>query len=375
MEVVSVTTQSIDGQYDRAKEVREFEETKAGVKGLVDSGVVKIPRFFIHPPETLPKPPCSNGGIDKLQIPTINLQGIGSDGCSSERRKQIVDDIREACERWGFFQLVNHGVPVGVMEGMLEGTRRFHEQPREAKAELYSNDGRREVRFYSTNGPRRESNPATWRDALACTFQDDALNPQAIPLVCRKQMEEYIKFMIKLREMISELLSEALGLSSDYLSCIECMKSEFLTCLYYPACPEPDLTLGTFKHSDPTFLTILVQDNIGGLQVLHQNHWLDVPPIPGALAVNIGDLMQLITNDKFKSAEHRVLARSIGPRLSAACFFYPSTKHSIKPYGPIKELLSENNPAIYREVMHLEYIGHYQSKPRDDTSALTHFKL
>lgn len=91
---------------------------------------------------------------------------------------------------------------------------------------------------------------------------------------------------------MAELLSEALGLSSDHLSSIECMKSEALACLYYPICPEPEKTLGTDKHSDTTFLTLLMQDTIGGLQILHDDQWVDVPPVRGALIANIGDLMQ-----------------------------------------------------------------------------------
>ncbi|XP_059300843.1 1-aminocyclopropane-1-carboxylate oxidase homolog [Lycium ferocissimum] len=354
--------------YDWAKEVEEFESTKAGVKGLVDSGITKIPRFFIY---KSPSKLCENGEI-QLKIPVIDLQGIE---INSVRRKEIVEEIKGAAKNWGFFQIVYHGVPVSILDAILESTRSFHEQPKEDKMEWYSSDNKHKVRVFTINGSFSETHVANWRDALACTFIDGSLDPEAIPIICRKEIMDYMEYMIKVREILSELLSEALGLGSDYLAKMDCLKSEYLTCLYYPPCPEPELALGTINHSDSTFLTMVVQDSSGGLQVLHQNHWVDVPPIPGALVVNIGDLMQLITNDKFKSVEHRVLARPVGSRVSAACFFFPRSECMLKPYGPIKELLSEKDPPLYKSVSNLEYMAYYQKNVRECTSALPHFKL
>ncbi|KAL3517677.1 hypothetical protein ACH5RR_020266 [Cinchona calisaya] len=365
-----------EDQYDWAKEVEAFEETKAGVKGLVDSGVVKIPKFFIQTPASATANKTTNGDRDDLllQIPAVDLQGIGShdDGA---RRKMAVDKIRRAAETWGFFRIINHGVPVSVMDGILNATRRFHEQPKEDKMHLYSRDGSKKVRFFTINGPFQENNVANWKDTLAFNFPDDLVDDQHLPLVCRKQVAEYMEHMIKLRDVLSELLSEALGLSKDYLARIQCMKSTYLSCLYYPPCPEPDLAVGVFKHSDAIFLTILAQDNQGGLQVLHQDQWVDVLPVPGTLLANIGDLMQIISNDKFKSVEHRVLARSVGSRVSTACFFFPSSTHLFKPYGPIKELLSETKPPLYREVSNTEYTTTYLKNARHRIATLPLFKL
>lgn len=95
-----------------------------------------------------------------------------------------------------------------------------------------------------------------------------------------------------------ELLSEALGLSPTYLADIECNKGQILLCHYYPPCPEPELAIGTSQHSDSGFLTVLLQDHIGGLQILHDGEWVDVVPIPGALVVNIGDLLQVLLDNK-----------------------------------------------------------------------------
>lgn len=99
--------------------------------------------------------------------------------------------------------------------------------------------------------------------------------------------------MKALGELLFELLSEALGLNSNHLKDIDCAKSQVMFCQYYPPCPQPNLTLGLSKHTDFSFLTVLLQDNIGGLQVLRDQTWIDVPPVPGALVVNIGDLLQV----------------------------------------------------------------------------------
>ena len=85
--------------------------------------------------------------------------------------------------------------------------------------------------------------------------------------------------------------------------------------------------------------------------------------------------MQLISNDRFKSVEHQVLANHMGPRLSIACFFTPHLYPSTIIYGPIKELLSEDNPPVYRETSVQDFIAYYNEKGLDGNSALTYFKL
>ncbi|XP_027366943.1 1-aminocyclopropane-1-carboxylate oxidase homolog 12-like [Abrus precatorius] len=357
-----------DACYDRAKEVKEFDETKAGVKGLIDSGILKLPRFLIHPQEALPRTSASiSTTLSLFQVPVIDFTGH-NERC---RWSKIVSEIREASEKWGFFQMVNHGVPVCVMDDMLRVTREFHEQPKELKKEWYSRDHNVTVRYFC-NGDLLVSKAANWRDTLMFDFQHGPLNSETFPLVCRDVVGKYMEHIHKLREILSQLLSEALGLKRDYLTNIECMKSETVGCHYYPSCPEPNLTLGATKHSDPSSLTILLQDTIGGLQVLHQNQWVDINPIHGALVVNIGDFMQLITNDKFKSVEHRVLVGRVGPRASVACHIYPRMSHK---YGPMEEFTSNENPPKYRETHIGEYLAHFRSKGLDGYKALPQFRL
>ncbi|KAK3026181.1 hypothetical protein RJ639_040568 [Escallonia herrerae] len=270
----------LDGpDYDRPREVREFDETKAGVKGLLDAGVVNIPRMFIHPPENPQKAAPLDARRLRLQVPVIDLhQGLEATG---KRRDEIVSEIREASETWGIFQMVNHGIPVGVAEEMIEAVRHFHEQPKEVKMDWYSRDPEQRVRYYC-NGDLHVSKAANWRDSIACNYKDGMLEADALPLRGNRQVH---------------------GM--------------------------PDQAKGD----------------------------------------------TLITNDKFRSVEHRVLVGRVGPRISAASFFYPSTASTSRPYGPIHEFLSETNLPRYRETPHKEYQAYYRSKGLDGTSALPHFKL
>ncbi|KAK4357037.1 hypothetical protein RND71_022647 [Anisodus tanguticus] len=117
--------------YDLLKEMEAFDNTKAGVKGLVDSGIVEIPRIFVRPPHELAEE--LNMCKSTLQVPVVDLSGIDAE----YRCKKVVDEIREASEKWGFFQLINHGVTSSVLEGMIDGTRKFHDQDTELKKEYY----------------------------------------------------------------------------------------------------------------------------------------------------------------------------------------------------------------------------------------------
>lgn len=135
--------------YDRTIELKSFDNTIVGVKGLVDAGVDKIPRIFIHPHDVLDEMP--ERSKTHYNFPIIDLDGIND--LVGNKRKEIVDRVCEASENWGFFQVVNHGVPNGVMEEMLEGVRRFYEQETEAKKEWYTRDVNKAV-VYNSNFDR-----------------------------------------------------------------------------------------------------------------------------------------------------------------------------------------------------------------------------
>ncbi|XP_023539126.1 1-aminocyclopropane-1-carboxylate oxidase homolog 1-like [Cucurbita pepo subsp. pepo] len=358
----------LDDAFDRASELKAFDDTKAGVKGLVDAGVVEIPRIFYRPP----KMDDSSSVETHLGVPVVDLEDVDKDPF---KRREIVDKIREASETWGFFQAVNHGVPARLQEEVINGVRRFHELDSEVKKQYYTRETTAPF-VYNCNFDLFSAPAANWRDTFFTFMAPVSPCSQDLPEVCRDILVDYSKEIAKLGELIFELLSEALGLKSTHLLDLDCNEGLALVCHYYPPCPQPELTIGATEHSDDTFITILLQDHIGGLQVLQHNKWVDIPPVPGALVVNVGSLLQLVTNDRFVSSEHRVLANSEGhPRVSVASFFSTGPLPTSKRYRPIEELLSEENRAKYRDITVREYNLYYAEKGLDGTSALPHFRL
>ncbi|RCV29001.1 hypothetical protein SETIT_5G448600v2 [Setaria italica] len=359
---------------DRLSQLKAFDDTKAGVKGLVDAGVAAVPPIFHHPPDphAAPVPPIFHHPPDPhaapaSAIPVVDLAAAAND------RAGLVAQVRAAAETLGFFQVVNHGVPAELLAETLASVKRFNEEPAEAKRPYYSRDPARRVR-YQSNFDLFHAPAASWRDTL---FLELPAPEEEIPPACRGAVPEYAREARGLGARLLELLSEALGLHARYLEhdagCLD-GGGVAVGCHYYPPCPEPHLTLGTAKHSDPSFLTVLLQDGVGGLQVLVGGRWVDVPPVPGALVVNIGDLLQLVSNDRFKSVEHRVVATSpaAAARVSAACFFRTTgAAASTRAYGPITTL----KPPRYRSVTMAEFLGYYKGKGLDGRSALDRFRL
>ncbi|KAM3354261.1 hypothetical protein ACQJBY_025116 [Aegilops geniculata] len=357
--------------YDRVAELRALDATLSGVRGLVASGATHVPRIFRVPePHHRHEPPSQEPPPPSTSVPVIDLGGAD--------RAAVVAAMRQAAGEWGFFQVTGHGVPPESMAAAVGAVRAFHEADGgegTEKGRLYSREPDKAVK-YKCNFDLYQSPVANWRDTLYIRIAPNPPVADELPETCRDTMFEYAKQVMNLGNTLFELLSEALGLNPSYLTDIDCNQGQILLCHYFPPCPQPELAIGSSRHSDSTFMTILLQDEIGGLQILYEDRWVDVTPTPGAFIVNIGDFLQMISNDAFISVEHRVVVKNIAPRVSIACFFsshfHPA---STRMYGPIKELLSDGNPPLYRETLVRDYAKHYNDIGLDAKNAMADFRL
>ncbi|ERN14044.1 hypothetical protein AMTRI_Chr01g133500 [Amborella trichopoda] len=350
--------------YDRMAELRAFDELKLGVKGLMDSNSSSIPRFFVHPPESRVIPAV--GPRPSALIPTVDL---------SAPHAMAAAQIRQAASSWGFFNLVNHGIDPTLLQSTIDSVKTFNEQPHAQKAPYYTRDPANGVAF-ATNFDLYQSKAASWRDTLQVRMSPVPADPGFLPEPCRAPLLEWGEQATSVAERLMGFLSESLGLGLEFFKGMSGLEGRQLVAHYYPCCPEPELTVGLAGHSDPGLLTVLLQDQVGGLQVLNEEEWIDVRPVPGALVVNVGDLLQIVSNGVYKSVEHRVLANpSKDPRISVAIFYSPGKRDDSTFYGPIEELLSPQNPPKYRNFTMTEYLGTFFNKGLKRNSLLDHFKL
>ncbi|CAN6586825.1 unnamed protein product [Malus baccata var. baccata] len=181
--------------YDHMKEVKEFDESKMGVKGLSDSGITSIPQFFIHDPQTLSDLKPSNQNTTTT-IPMIDLSHINS----AAHHPKIVDQVKSAAKSFGFFQVTNHGVPVSVLG----------ETPHETKAKYYKREEGKRV-MYTSNNDLYRTTAASWHDSLQVWMSPERPEVEDIPENCREEVVAWDFHATKVATDVMELLSEGLG--------------------------------------------------------------------------------------------------------------------------------------------------------------------
>ncbi|XP_020227928.1 gibberellin 3-beta-dioxygenase 1 [Cajanus cajan] len=284
--------------------------------------------------------------------------------------------VRHACRTWGVFQLISHGVPISLFARMHKATLALFSLPLHQKLKAA-----RSPDAVSGYGRARISSffpKLMWSECF--TIIDSPLQlflhlwPQHYAIYCDIVME-YQAAMEKLAAKLMCLVLASLGISKEDIKWAG-PRGEFdgacaaLHLNSYPSCPDPDRAMGLAAHTDSTLLTILHQNNVNGLQVLKEGEgWVAVPPLPGGLVINVGDLLHILSNGLYPSVVHRVRVNRTRQRFSVAYLYGPPTNVEISPHV---KLVGPTRPALYRSVTWNEYLG---TKAKHFNKALSSVRL
>ncbi|XP_076913428.1 feruloyl CoA ortho-hydroxylase F6H1-3-like [Bidens hawaiensis] len=337
-----------------------------GVKGLSDLGIKTLPYQYIQPSQER-FDHTTNEEFNKDSIPVIDL--------SKWDDPKVTKAVCDAAEKWGFFQIINHGVPMHVLENVKDATHNFYELPAEEKLK-YSKEQSvtNSVRFGTSFTPEVEK-ALEWKDYLSLFFVSDDEAASLWPPVCRNQALEYIKSSETVVKKLLKILMNGLNVKEiDKTKESILMGSKRINLNYYPKCPNPELTVGVGRHSDVSTLTILLQDDIGGLYVrnIDSMKWVHVPPVNGSLVINVGDALQIMSNGKYESVEHRVIANGNDNRISVPIFVNPRPSDVI---GPLAEVIESGEKPIYKNVLYSDYVKHFFRKAHDGKATVDFAKV
>jgi feruloyl-CoA ortho-hydroxylase len=217
-----------------------------------------------------------------------------------------------------------------------------------------------------------------WEKKLGLRFKErkrEHLFYIAWNFICRAEALEYMKRSETLIKQLLTMLMKRLNVREiDETNESLLMGSKRINLNYYPVCPDQDLTVAIGRHSDVSTLTVLLQDQTGGLYVRPDNRhgWIHMEPVSGALVINIGDAMQIMSNGRYRSIEHRVAANGSKTRISVPIFVNPGPSDVI---GPFPEVLAGGEKALYKNVLCSDYANHFYKRAHDGKTTIEYAKI
>jgi isopenicillin N synthase-like dioxygenase len=272
-------------------------------------------------------------------------------------RPDTLRAIDAACREWGFFQVVGHRIDRRKIAALQLQMRSFFMLPPELKQQIVRT-AENPWGFYDRELTRHTPD---WKQIFDVGPPDGAnIVPQwpASMPEFRLVMEDFRAVCTHLAMRILGAIAHNLGVPAHVLALDFCgAHTSFLRLNYYPRCPSParpadrsppkEGHLGISPHTDSGALTILLQDEQSGLEILHDDDWYLVEPLRDALVVNIGDIVQVWSNDAYHAALHRVLVQPHAERFTAAFFLNPSYGAE---YAPLPTMIDAGHPARYRPI-------------------------
>ncbi|KAJ3694166.1 hypothetical protein LUZ60_009646 [Juncus effusus] len=276
----------------------------------------------------------------------------------------IVQKVRKACEEWGVFQLAGHGIKTDLLNKLESQINRLFALPAHQKLRAAKSNG--DVSGYGLVPISSFFSKFMWSEGFTISGSPlqhaQKLWPNDYTSFC-EVVEEYNEVMKRLANRLLQVMLLSLGLSQEEINQTGPIRdpNDMSTAIQlnsYPVCPDPDRTIGLAAHTDSGLLTLLYQNGISGLQVLRPKddigptRWLTVPVVPNTFIINIGDLMHILSNGRFRSVVHRAVVNRVHHRISVGCFCGPLADVKV---APVSKLAGPERGPVYRPVTWPEY--------------------
>ncbi|KAI3454657.1 hypothetical protein Pfo_011320 [Paulownia fortunei] len=284
-------------------------------------------------------------------IPTVDLSVFFRDG-EEEGKKTAKEILSRACSEYGFFLAVNHGIPLDLMNRAMELCKTFFGLPDEEKLKNRPRAGGPIPAGY-TKQPEQSPDKNEYLMMLQPQNSFNVLpnNPPGF----RAALEEMFTYFRKTGELIESILNDCLGLPPNFLKEYNGDRSwDWMNVKHYFPATETE-NIGISSHQDGNVITFVFQDEVGGLEVLWDGQWIPIAPSQGTLVVNVGDIIQVLTNEKFKSAIHRVTRPEGRSRYSFSFFYNLQGDKWVEPFPHFTTQIGE--PPKYRGFLYKDYQG------------------
>jgi isopenicillin N synthase-like dioxygenase len=253
----------------------------------------------------------------------------------------VAGEIEQACRDSGFFYVTGHGVPAALRADLDARAREFFALPGSAKAEIEMSRGGRAWRGWFPVGGELTSGAADLKEGLYFGTELPAgqplplhgpnLFPRQVPGL-RPAVLSYVERMTAVGQQVLRGIARSLGLDAEYFAAgYTASPTVLFRIFHYPPAPADAPGWGVGEHTDYGLLTLLGQDDNGGLAVHTPRGWVDAPPLPDTFVCNIGDMLERLTGGWYRSTPHRVRNTSGRDRLSFPFFLDPDFTAEVPP--------------------------------------------
>jgi isopenicillin N synthase-like dioxygenase len=285
------------------------------------------------------------GAGDSAVLPVIDVGPLVSSG-SAEARAAVAEQIQAACRERGFFYVAGHDVPAKLMDELADASAEFFALPMADKLEIAMERGGRAWRGFFPVGAELTSGQPDLKEGLYFGAElpgDDPRVLAGLPLHGRNLFPRkvprlgplvlaYLDALSGLGQAVLAGVALSLGLDAGYFAAGYTADPTILFRIFhYPPSPPQAQGWGVGEHTDYGLLTLLAQDDSGGLQIATPQGWINAPPIPGTLVCNIGDMLDRLTGGWYRSTPHRVRNLSGHGRLSFPFFLDPGFAAQVPP--------------------------------------------